>query len=198
MHNDIERLIELFSGFPSIGRKTSTRIILDLISKKRQSIPNIITALDDLQKNIKTCKTCYNIDITDPCNICISEKRQENVICIVETIEDLWAIEKSNIFNGKYHVLGGVLSAVKGITPDNLNIASLTRRLNDNIIDEIILAVSSSLDGQTTGYYLSDIFKDKVSKLTKLGYGLPLGSEIGYLDEGTLNAAFESRRKLEA
>lgn len=196
MHNDIDRLIELFSAFPAIGKKTSTRIILDLISKKRQSIPNIINALNDLQNNIKTCNTCYNIDITDPCNICTSTKRQENVICIVENIEDLWAIEKSNIFNGKYHVLGGVLSAVKGITPENLNIASLERRLTQTI-DEIIIAVSSSLDGQTTGYYLSDLFKDKVSKLTKLGYGLPLGSEIGYLDEGTLNAAFESRRKLE-
>lgn len=197
MHNNIDELIELFSKFPSIGRKTSTRITLDLISKKRHLIPNIIDALNNLNNSIKTCQICHNIDVTDPCNICISTTRQKNIICLVENIEDLWAIEKGNIFTGTYHILGGVLSAVKGITPENLNIKSLEKRLSANKIDEIILAIGSSLDGQTTGYYLSDILKNKVAKLTKLGYGLPLGSEIGYLDEGTLNAAFESRKYVE-
>ena len=195
MHNDIEKLIDLFSSFPSIGRKTSTRIVLDLISKKRTLIPNIVNNLNELNQNIKICNTCHNVDITDPCHICSSENRQKNIICLVENIEDLWAIEKGNIFKGAYHVLGGVLSAVKGITPENLNLESLQKRLENEDIDEIIIAISSSLDGQTTGYYLADILKDKVQKLTKLGYGLPLGSEIGYLDEGTINAAFESRKQ---
>ena len=194
MNDDIEQLINLFASFPAIGKKTSTRIVLDLISKKRKLIPDFIANLNNLQQKIKICDICHNVDVINPCNICASQKKQQNIICIVETIEDLWAIEKSNIFQGTYHILGGVLSAVKGITPDELNIASLEKRLKNNQIDEIILAISASLDGQTTGYYLSDLFNKYNIKITKLGYGLPLGSEIGYLDEGTINAAFESRK----
>jgi len=192
MNNDIEKLIELFSGLPTIGRKTATRIVLDLVAKNKESLPNLARTLTDAYHSIKTCEICHNIDVHSPCSICTSEKKDKNVICVVENIEDLWVIEKSNIFNGTYHVLGGTLSAVKGIGPDDLNISSLEKRLNPNM--ELIIAVSSSLDGQTTGLFLSDLFADKVAKITKLGYGIPLGSEIGYLDEGTLNAAFESRK----
>ena len=192
IQDEIERLIELFSSFPTIGKKTATRIVLDIISNKQQSIPKFITALNDLQNNIKSCSICHNIDTTNPCRICSTPKRQNDVICIVESIEDLWAIEKGNIFNGTYHILGGVLSAVKGITPDELNIASLQKRLTGDI-KEVIIAINSNLDGQTTTYYLDDLLKNQVAKITKLGYGLPLGSELGYLDEGTINAAFASR-----
>ena len=192
IQDEIERLIALFSSFPTIGKKTATRIVLDIISNKQQTIPKFITALDDLKNNIKSCTICHNIDTTNPCKICSNPKRQNDIICIVESIEDLWAIEKANIFNGTYHILGGVLSAVKGITPDELNILSLQKRLNSNI-KEIIIAINSGLDGQTTTYYLDDLLKDQVAKISKLGYGLPLGSELGYLDEGTINAAFVSR-----
>ena len=195
LQDEITRLISLFSSFPTIGKKTATRIVLDIISEKSQIIPKFITALDDLQNNIKNCDICHNIDITNPCRICTSNKKQTDVICIVESIEDLWAIEKTAIFQGKYHVLGGVLSAVKGITPDNLNLTSLQKRINDNNINEIIIAINSNLDGQTTAYYLDDLLKNSVEKITKLGHGLPLGSELGYLDEGTINAAFMSRTK---
>ena len=177
MQNEIERLIELFASLPSIGKKTATRIALDLITNKKELIPNFINSLDDVAKNIKSCNICHNIDIINPCNICISD-RNPKVLCIVESVADLWTIESSNIFTGKYHILGGSLSAIKGIGPDDLNLASLNKRL----------------DGQTTGFFLSDLYQDKVQKISKLGYGLPLGSEIGYLDEGTLNAAFESRK----
>jgi recombination protein RecR len=195
LQNEITRLIGLFSSFPTIGKKTATRIVLDIISKKTHIIPKFITALDDLQNNIKTCHICHNIDITDPCKICNSTKKQQDVICIVESIEDLWAIEKTNVFNGSYHVLGGVLSAVKGITPDNLNLDSLQKRIVNNNINEVIIAINSNLDGQTTAYYLDDLLKKSVTQITRLGHGLPLGSELGYLDEGTINAAFIYRTK---
>ena len=194
MNNEIESLIGLFSTLPTIGKKTATRIVLDLIAKNKDSIPKFVQSLNNTYKVIKSCAICNNIDSTSPCHICTSEKKDKNIICVVENIEDLWAIEKGNMFNGQYHILGGTLSAVKGVGPDDLNISSLTKRLNKNL--EIILALSSSLDGQTTSLFLSDMLSDKVMKITKLGYGIPLGSEIGYLDEGTINAAFEARKIL--
>ncbi|MBT4878933.1 MAG: recombination protein RecR [Alphaproteobacteria bacterium] len=194
MNNEIESLIGLFSTLPTIGKKTATRIVLDLIAKNKDSIPKFVQSLNDTYQVIKSCEICNNIDSTSPCHICTSEKKDKNIICVVENIEDLWVIEKGNMFNGQYHILGGTLSAVKGVGPDDLNISSLTKRLNKNL--EIILALSSSLDGQTTSLFLSDMLSDKVMKITKLGYGIPLGSEIGYLDEGTINAAFEARKIL--
>ncbi|MBL6621658.1 MAG: recombination protein RecR [Rickettsiales bacterium] len=192
MNNEIERLIDLFSSFPTIGKKTATRIIVDLISKNKNKMPVIANALNEAFSAIKNCEICNNIDVVSPCSICSSHKRNKEILCIVENIEDLWVIEKNNIFNGVYHVLGGVLSAVKGVGPDDLNLESLTARLDG--VNEIIIAVSSSLDGQTTALFLADMFADKVEKISKLGYGIPFGSEIGYLDEGTLNAAFQSRK----
>lgn len=192
MNNEIERLIDLFSSFPTIGKKTATRIIVDLISKNKNKMPVIANALNEAFSAIKNCEICNNIDVVSPCSICSSHKRNKEILCIVENIEDLWVIEKNNIFNGVYHVLGGVLSAVKGVGPDDLNLVSLTARLDG--VNEIIIAVSSSLDGQTTALFLADMFADKVEKISKLGYGIPFGSEIGYLDEGTLNAAFQSRK----
>lgn len=192
MNNEIERLIDLFSSFPTIGKKTATRIIVDLISKNKNKMPVIANALNEAFSAIKNCEICNNIDVVSPCSICSSHKRNKEILCIVENIEDLWVIEKNNIFNGVYHVLGGVLSAVKGVGPDDLNLESLTVRLDG--VNEIIIAVSSSLDGQTTALFLADMFADKVEKISKLGYGIPFGSEIGYLDEGTLNAAFQSRK----
>ena len=192
MNNEIERLIDLFSSFPTIGKKTATRIIVDLISKNKNKMPVIANALNEAFSAIKNCEICNNIDVVSPCSICSSHKRNKEILCIVENIEDLWVIEKNNIFNGVYHVLGGVLSAVKGVGPDDLNLESLTVRLDG--VNEIIIAVSSSLDGQTTALFLADMFADEVEKISKLGYGIPFGSEIGYLDEGTLNAAFQSRK----
>ena len=192
MNNEIDNLIEVFASLPTIGRKTATRIVLDIISNKKDLIPSFIDRFHQVKENIKHCGICHNIDVCDPCNICVSEKRDKNSICVVENIEDLWAIENSNIYRGTYHVLGGVLSAVKGIGPDDLKINSLERRLEN--IDELIIGLSASLDGQTTNIFLSDLFSDKVKTISKLGYGIPLGSEIGYLDEGTLNAAFQARK----
>ena len=193
MNNEIDQLIDLFTRFSSIGRKTATRIVLDLISKKQNLIPDFINNLTNLKEKIKICEVCGNVDTHNPCNICSSEQRNKKIICIVENIEDLWAIEKTNNFNGSYHILGGVLSAVKAITTEDLNLKSLEKRIQQEEIEEIIIAINASLDGQTTAFYLQDMFKDKVEKITKLAYGMPIGSEIGYLDEGTINAAFSAR-----
>ena len=130
MNNEIERLIDLFSSFPTIGKKTATRIIVDLISKNKNKMPVIANALNEAFSAIKNCEICNNIDVVSPCSICSSHKRNKEILCIVENIEDLWVIEKNNIFNGVYHVLGGVLSAVKGVGPDDLNLESLTARLD--------------------------------------------------------------------
>jgi recombination protein RecR len=193
MGQEIEKLINLFSSLPTIGRKTAIRIVLQLLSRKKSLIPAFVESFEEVAEKVKHCEVCFNIDVVNPCNICNSDKRDKDILCIVENVEDLWAIEQGNNYRGKYHILGGVLSAVKGVTPADLNISSLERRL-DGSIEEAIIAINAGLDGQTTGYFLSDILQDKVKKITKLGHGLPLGGEIGYLDEGTINAAFEYRR----
>jgi recombination protein RecR len=193
MNDEIDRFISLFGKLPTIGKKTATRIVLDLITKRKNLIPDFINSFKEVAEKIVICESCYNVDVISPCKICTSQKRDKTVICVVENIEDLWVIESSNIFKGTYHVLGGTLSAVRGISPGDLNIKVLEKRLAAEEIDELIIAISASLDGQTTGLFLSDILKDKVKKITKLGYGLPLGSELNYLDDGTINAAFQSR-----
>ena len=190
---EIEHLINYFNKLPTIGKKTATRIVLHLLTKNKGLIDNLRHSLKDVQEKIVTCSICANIDVQTPCNICTSTKRDNEVICVVEQIEDLWVVENSGIFKGLYHILGDNLSAVKGVSPQDLNVNSLITRLEEGGIKELIIAVSSNLDGQTTSLYLSDLLKNKVEKITKLGYGLPLGSELGYLDDGTINAAFQSR-----
>ncbi len=190
---EIEHLINYFNKLPTIGKKTATRIALHLLTKDKSLIDNLRYSLKDVQEKIVTCSICANIDVQTPCHICTSTKRDNEVICVVEQIEDLWVVENSGIFKGLYHILGDNLSAVKGVSPQDLNVNSLIKRLEEGEIKELIIAVSSNLDGQTTSLYLSDLLKNKVEKITKLGYGLPLGSELGYLDDGTINAAFQSR-----
>ncbi len=194
-HNEIDRLIGLFAELPTIGKKTASRIVLELLAKKKPLMHKLSEGLEQAAQAVKTCEICHNLDVTSPCGICSSEKRQKNIICIVENIEDLFAIEQGQNYNGTYHVLGGALSAVKGISPEDLNLDSLEKRINNEQIDELIIAVSASMEGQTTSFFLADLFKDKVKQISKLGYGLPLGGEIGYLDEGTINAAFEARKE---
>ena len=189
----IEKLISLFQSLPTIGKKTATKIVVDLLSKNKPLIDSFMLSLTDVKKNIKECSICHNISVINPCHICVATNREDNLICIVESIEDLWVIENYNLFKGKYHVLGGALSAVQGVSPKDLNLFSLEKRLLKGGIDELIIAINAGLDGQTTSLFISDLYQDKVAKITKLGYGLPLGSDIGYLDEGTINAAFQSR-----
>lgn len=192
-NSDITDLIEVFSTLPGVGKRSAARFVLSLL-KKQSNIENFIKSLDRVKNNVSKCHICNNLDNINPCSICSDPKRSTNILCIVEDIEDLWAIERSKVFNGKYHILGGVLSAVKGIAPDDLNLANLSDRISTENIEEVIIATNPTLDGQTTALFVTDIIKDKVKKISRLAHGIPLGSELDYIDEATLDAAFAARQ----
>lgn len=190
---EIEGLIEAFSKLPGIGKRSATRHVLHLLKHKDSQIAQFVTALKQVSEHVIKCEVCNNLDNSSPCQICQDQKRNNHIICIVEDIADLLAIERSNIYTGKYHILGGVLSAVKGISPDDLNLKSLLNRLEKEEITEIIIATNPTLDGQTTALYIIDLIRNKNIKISKLAHGIPLGSELDYLDEATLDAAFSAR-----
>lgn len=192
-NNDLENLIKLFSKLPTLGPRSARRIVLQLLTNKDQIMVPLISSLQLVLKNIQHCQICGNLDSAEICKICADPKRDNNVICVVEDVSDLWAIERGGHFNGKYHILGGVLSAINGKGPEDLNIESLVSRIKNIVPQEIILATNSTLDGQTTAYYLVEILKEFNLKISKLTSGIPVGSELDYLDEGTLGIAFKTR-----
>ena len=192
--NEINNLEHLFSRLPGLGPRSARRIVLHLLKKKDTLMPSLASSLKIAMKNIVNCSLCGNIDIIDPCSICADPKRDNKIICVVEDVTDLWALQKVSSFRGLFHVLGGVLSALDGIGPSNLNIEQLIIRIKKNNINEIILALPVTVDGQTTAHYL----KEEISKLnipvTQLSHGVPVGGELDYLDDGTISAAINSRR----
>ena len=194
--SSLVELIGLFSKLPSLGSRSARRVVLHLL-KKKTLIPKLIESLNDVQSNVKFCSICGNIDIIDPCNICMNEKRKKDRICIIEDVVDLWAIEKSNAFNGQYHILGGVLSAIDGIGPEDLNISSLFERIKKGNVKEVIMATNSTVEGQITAHYIADQCKNLNILITRLAQGMPMGSELEILDYNTLSTAFKSRSKLE-
>ena len=153
--------------------------------------------MTQVEKNIVKCKICGNLDLSETCSICEDETRNKNIICIVENVSDLWALERSGIYKGQYHVLGGVLSAIDGINPDRLNIPSLESKIKHSKDTEIIIAISATLDGQTTAHYLSKLINKYGNKITKLAHGVPVGGELDYLDEGTIIQALKGRTLFE-
>ncbi|MBT4988934.1 MAG: recombination protein RecR [Rickettsiales bacterium] len=192
MDPNINELINSFTKLPSIGRKSASRIVLGLI-KDKTLMSLLSSQLSNVARDIKYCNNCGNISSDSLCEICINEKRKNNILCIIEQIEDLWAIEKSGCFKGVYHVLGGTLSAMKGISPKDLKISNLNKRIESENITEVILATNPTIEGQTTAFYITDLIENKNLKITRLAQGVPLGSELDYLDEGTVKTAFESR-----
>lgn len=194
--NDLSNLIKLLSKLPSFGPRSARRVALHLINNKENIMLPLMESLRLVKQNIKNCQICGNLDVTEICAICLDSKREENVICVVEEVSDLWAIEKAQIFNGKYHVLGGVLSAMMGKSPKDLNIDSLVKNLKNNPqIQEVIIATNPTIDGQTTAYYLLEILKEFNLKISKLAHGIPIGGELDYLDEGTLDIALKTRNQ---
>ena len=185
---EVERL---FSKFPGIGRKSARRIAFYLMDKKREDILEISKAIVDLKDKIEHCTVCNHITEQSPCDICANPKRDESVICVVEDSLDVIALEKSVSFRGKYHVLGGLISPLDGIGPDDLAISSLMTRLGP--VKEIILAINPSVEGDTTSFYLSRMLKDKDIKITRLARGIPIGGDLEYTDEATLARAIEGR-----
>ena len=196
MSSSLEDLIKLFSKFPGLGPRSAKRVVFSLLKNRNQLIPNLLELLNRLKLELVDCDLCGNIDVLNPCNICSNVKRMKNKICVVEEVSDLWAIEKSQSHNGIYHVLGGVLSAIDGIGPDELNLKTLFEKVKVLDIDEIILATNPTSEGQLTAQYIADQFDKTNILVTRLAQGLPMGSELDYIDDGTLLTSFKSRRKI--
>lgn len=193
---DIEKLVKIIAKLPSLGTRSSRRIVLQLLKKREGIMLPLIEALSGVAQNIKTCEICGNYDTISPCSICESEKREENIICVVQDVADLWAMERVGFFKGRYHILGGVLSALDGISPEDLNIDRLIARIDFERIYEIILALPATVDGQITSHYLVSRLKGLDVKVTTLAQGIPVGAELDYMDEGTIQLALSSRKEL--
>ncbi|MFC1659191.1 recombination mediator RecR [Pseudomonadota bacterium] len=191
----IEDLINLFSKIPSLGPRSARRAVLHLLKNKDNLMTPLLGVLQETIKNVKECENCGNFCTNKRCLICEDPTRQKATICVVESIADLWAIEKSEVYNGHYHVLGGTLSAIEGRGPENLKLDKLENKIKRDRIEEVIIATNSTLEGQTTAHYIFETLSNfdnlKVSKLTQ---GVPIGSELDYIDDGTLGIAFKTRR----
>ena len=192
--NEIQRLIQFLSKLPGLGPRSGRRLALHLLKKREQVFRPLIQSMQDAEAKIVTCTICHNLDASDPCSVCQDARRDPTLLCVVEDVSDLWAIERANIFKGYYHVLGGVLSAIDGVGPQQLAINSLLERLVKPEIKEVVLALSATVDGQTTIHYLTDQLKGFPVTMTTLAHGVPIGGELDYLDEGTLFTAFQARR----
>ena len=195
--NFLENTIKRLSKLPGLGPRSARRIIFHLLKNKDEILTPLIQDLLEVREKIITCKICGNLDFEDTCSICIDEDRNNKLICVVENIPDLWALERSGIYNGKYHILGGVLSAIDGVNPRELNILNLEERVKASDDVEIIMAISATLDGQTTAHYLSKLLQKHGNKITRLAHGVPIGGELDYLDDGTISQALKGRTLFE-
>ena len=193
MTSALEDLVSLFSKLPGLGPRSARRMVFFLLKNKSELIPKLSTSLINLREELKDCSICGNVDVVEPCKICKNDKRTKKKICVIEEVADLWAIEKSNSFDGQYHVLGGVLSAIDGVGPEELNINSLFKKSKENGVEEIILATNATVEGQLTAQFIAERFNHTKILVTRLAQGMPMGSELDYIDEGTLNAAFKFR-----
>lgn len=191
---EIERLIQILSRIPGLGPRSARRATLHLIGKKEQLLRPLARAAEDAADKVETCTNCGNLDVTDPCAICANPKRDQSIICVVEGVADLWALERANAVKSTYLVLGGILSALDGIGPDQLNIKKLVERAAKDECSEILLALNATIDGQTTSHYLTDALDGCNVEVTILAHGVPVGGELDYLDEGTLSAAVKARK----
>jgi recombination protein RecR len=190
---EIERLIQLLSKLPGLGPRSARRAALHLLRKREELMEPLNAALGEAIEKIVICDTCANIDTRNPCLVCSDQTRDPSLLVAVENVADLWALERAGVVAGRYHVLGGTLSALDGIGPDDLNIATLVGRAHEPEVKEVILALSATVDGQTTAHYITDLLRDADVKVTRLAHGVPVGGELDYLDEGTLSAAVRQR-----
>ncbi len=191
----IETVVELFSSLPSIGRKTAQRLTYYLLKQPSETVDKFSSALQTMKKNVKFCSTCYNFTEANPCPICSSSKRSKKVICVVEEPSDVLAIEKTNDFSGKYHVLHGAMNPLEGIGPNDLKIRELVTRINDDV-EEVILALDPNVEGEVTTQYLSKLLKPLGVRVTRIARGVPIGSDLEFADEATLSRAIEGRISL--
>jgi recombination protein RecR len=190
---EIERLIQLLARLPGLGPRSARRAALHLIKKREQLMAPLASAVATAMDKIQVCSVCGNIDTQNPCTVCTDGKRDDGVIVVVADVADLWALERASALNARYHVLGGTLSPLDGIGPQDLTIDALVKRAHDSKVKEIILALNATVDGQTTAHYITDLLRDANVTVTRLAHGVPVGGELDYLDEGTLSAAIRQR-----
>ncbi len=192
--HQIDALTQALARLPGLGPRSARRAVLHLMKKREGSLEPLLAALQSVADNLSTCSTCGNLDTRDPCAICVDPRRDATSLCVVEEVADLWALDRSRLFPGRYHVLGGRLSALEGIRPEDLGIDKLIARVAVGGIDEVVLAMNATLEGQTTAHYLAERLDKFPIRLTQLAHGLPVGGELDYLDEGTLAQALRARR----
>ena len=192
---ELERLIQLLARLPGLGPRSARRAALALMKKRDQLLLPLAEAMREAAEKVVACSLCGNLDTVDPCAICADAERDAGTIVVVEDVGDLWALERAGAVKGRYHVLGGVLSALDGIGPEDLSVASLVRRVEAGGVREVILAMNATVEGQTTAHYVADRLAGLGASVTRLAHGVPVGGELDYLDDGTLVAAFKSRRE---
>lgn len=194
--DEIQRLIDLLAKLPGLGPRSGRRVALDLIKKRELLLTPLARALADVAERVTECSVCGAVDTRDPCSICCDPERNGTTLCVVEEAGDLWALERTGAFKGRYHVLGGVLSALDGVDPDDLRIPDLAERARNPAVTEVVLALNATVDGQTTAYYIADALEECNVAVSGLAQGVPIGGELDYLDDGTISAAFRQRKRL--
>jgi len=193
---EIERLIELMAKLPGLGPRSARRAALALVKKRERLLLPLAQALAEVAEKVTTCRSCGNLATAEQCAICLDPRRDATRLCVVEDVADLWALERAAVFRGRYHVLGGVLSALDGVTPESLRIPELASRVRSEGIAEVILAVGATIDGQTTAHVVAEYLEGSGAAVTSLAKGVPVGGELDYLDEGTISAALAARKAL--
>ena len=193
---EIETLTAALAKLPGLGPRSARRAVLWLIKRRESALGELLEALDAVREGLVECQTCGNVDTSDPCAICADPRRDARALCVVEDVADLWALDRARLFAGRYHVLGGRLSALDGVRPEDLTIGALVERVSQGGIDEVVLAMTATLEGQTTAHYIAERLESYPVRLTQLAHGLPVGGELDYLDEGTLAQALRARRPM--
>jgi recombination protein RecR len=191
---DIDRLVQMLAKLPGLGPRSARRAALHLLTHREGVLAPLADALARAAESVRTCSRCHNLDTSDPCAICMNAERDAQTVCVVEQVADLWAIERTGSFKGRYHVLGGVLAPLDGVGPDDLAIDALAERVRDGSVREVILATSATVDGRTTAHYIADRLAGSGVAISALARGIPMGGELDYLDDGTLASALKDRR----
>ena len=193
---EIENLVQALAKLPGLGPRSARRAVLHLLKRPEATMKPILAAMEMVDQNLVTCSICGNVDTQDPCQICSDPRRDDKALCVVEEVSDLWALDKSRLFPGKFHVLGGKLSALDGVRPEDIAIDKLIARVEAGGIDEVVLAMNATLEGQATSHYIAERLEQFPIRLSQLSHGIPVGGELDYLDEGTLAQALRSRRPI--
>lgn len=193
---EIETLSQALARLPGLGPRSARRAVLWLVKRRETSLVQLLDALASVREALVECRTCGNVDTSDPCSLCADPRRDSRALCVVEDVADLWALDRAKLFTGRYHVLGGRLSALDGVRPEDLTIARLIERVAAGGIDEVVLAMNATLEGQTTAHYIAERLEGLPVRITQLAHGLPVGGELDYLDEGTLAQALRARRPM--